>query len=116
MTGLNNICEVCHRQVGWLIVHSSAVGPLSFASCEECCEHHAEMEFTFHYLYDYVGSKGEGLVDPMPYCTTWKDGRYMTWQEWVAWRRDPERVAQLDAAADAQFERMSAEMAYHDQH
>src|SRR5678815_26833 len=107
MTALDNVCDVCRRKKDWVGVHSSSLGPMSFASCMECLTKYAEMEGNFHYLYDCVGTKGEGLADWVQELITWKDGKYMTWPEWVAWRRDPVRVAEMDAAAEAEFEQMN---------
>ena len=101
MTALDNVCDVCHRKVDKVYVHSSGLVPMSFASCRECLTNYVEMEGTFHYLYDCVGNKGEGLAEGVECLVTWKDGKYMTWKEWIAWRRDPIRVVELDAQAEA---------------
>lgn len=101
MTAMDNICDVCRRKSDWVGVHSSSLGPMSFASCRECLEHYAEQETTFHYIYDYVSNKGQGLHESMNYFNTWKDYKYMSWPEWVAWRQDPIRVTELDAQAEA---------------
>jgi hypothetical protein len=100
MTALDNVCDVCHREAPKVFVHASSVGPMSFASCMECLQNYAEMEGSFHYLYDDVGTRGENLADWVVYLTTWKDGKYMKWDEWVAWRRDPVRVDELDKQAE----------------
>nr|AIA19125.1 Unknown Function [uncultured bacterium] len=100
MTVFDNVCDVCHRQADKVHVHSSGVAPMSFASCIECLLGYVEPESLFHFLYDCVGNKGEGLTEGIAVLNTWKDGKYMTWNEWVAWRRDPVRVAELDAEAE----------------
>lgn len=107
MTALDNICDCCHREAPQVWVHASSLVAMSFASCHECLKHMAEMEGTFAYMYDDVGTKGEGLVDEMKYFSTWRDGKYMTWTEWVAWRRDPVRVAELDAQHEKDMEELN---------
>ena len=99
MSALDNVCDVCHSKSDWVGVHSSSVAPMSFASCVECLKRTAELEGTFHYLYDMVGTKGEGLAEWVKALNTWQDDKYMTWNEWVAWRRDPVRVDDLDKKA-----------------
>lgn len=101
MTALDNVCDVCHRAAPAVHVHASSVVPMSFASCVECLQNYAEMEGTFSYLYDYVSNKGEGLIEEIKYFHTWKDGKYMSWPDWVKWRQDPVRVAELDAQHEA---------------
>ena len=80
---------------------------MSFASCRECLSNVAEPEFCFHYLYDCVSHDGEGLADFVNELSTFKDGVYMTWTEWKAWRQDPSRKAELDAKWKQQEEEMN---------
>jgi hypothetical protein len=99
-------CEVCGDYYHKLHVHASSLGPISIATCGECLAHRAEPEFTFHYMYDHVGHRGRGLAD-LSHLSTWKPPfGYMTWTEWVAWRRDPIREAELDARAKADLEKL----------
>lgn len=100
MTALDNVCDVCQRKVPKVWVHASSVVPMSFASCADCLNNYAEMEGTFHYLYDMVGTKGEGIAEWVNELSTWKDGMYLSWKEWVDWRRNPIRVEELDRQAE----------------
>lgn len=81
-----NICDVCNRQ-GTTQVVCSAVGPASFAYCTECLHQGTEPLGCFYYLYDDVGNKGEGLHESVKNLRTFKDGKYITWDEFVAFRR-----------------------------
>nr|AIA16578.1 Unknown Function [uncultured bacterium] len=104
MTALDNVCDVCQRKVDWVGVHSSSFAAMSFASCVECLRRYAEMEGNLHYIYDYVSTKGEGLSEWVQHISTYKDGKYMTWAEWVAWRQDPIRCDELDKQAELDLE------------
>jgi hypothetical protein len=75
-------CEVCDREATtW--VHGSSLGPFSIASCRACLSEIAEPEYAFAITFEETG----GDVAPhVKRCSTWKDGRYMTWAEWVAAR------------------------------
>lgn len=97
---MRDMCNVCGT-AGEVFVHSSSVGPMSFASCRECLNHHAEPAFAFDYLHDYVSTDGEGLAEWVNDLSTHVDGKYMTWAEWLAWRQHPDRKATLDAKRDA---------------
>lgn len=101
-------CEVCSRE-SEVFVHSSRAGPMSFASCRDCLTHIAEPVFVFHYLYDFVGTKGENLADRVQRLQTFQDGAYITWSDWVKWRRDPSRIAELDAKFDRDMEALNDE-------
>lgn len=82
-------CDCCKRGpvVG---VASSGFGAVSFAWCAECLAQPAEPEMMFEYLYDDVGSKGEGLIPQLDGWSTWSEGSYIKWPEW----RDKRRVAE----------------------
>lgn len=108
MSAADNVCDVCKRKVDKVWVHSSSLGPMSFASCPECLRRYAEMEVGLHYIYDYVGNHGEGIAEWIRHVTTYKDGKYMTWDEWVAWRQDPVRRDELDKAAELDMEALSS--------
>jgi hypothetical protein len=81
-----NTCDCCNKE-GPTQVVSSAVGPASFAYCDECIRRNAEPLGCFYYLYDDVSNKGEGLVNDVKLLTTYKDGKYITWDEFVTMRR-----------------------------
>jgi hypothetical protein len=78
-------CDVCGQPAKG--VASSTLGAISFAFCQECLNHSAEPEFMFYYLYDDVSHDGEGLSEHINDLSTWKDGRYWEWPEWLAWRK-----------------------------
>lgn len=81
-----NVCDCCNRKADTQVV-CSAVGPASFAYCPECLTNRTEPLGCFYYLYDDVSDQGEGLRDDVKLLTTYKDGKYMTWDEFVAMRR-----------------------------
>jgi hypothetical protein len=95
-------CNCCLRNERETWVHSSSIGAMSFASCRECLDHDAEPEFAFAYLYDFVSKDGEGLREVTE--QVFKDGSYWTWEEWVKWRQDPIRKAELDTQRDKDYE------------
>lgn len=74
-----NICDCCDRE-GVAGVLSSALGPISFAYCKECAEKNAEPEFMFRATYEMIG---EDVADHVKRCTTFHEGRYYSWEEWV---------------------------------
>lgn len=89
-------CDVCNRERE-VYVHSSSVGPMSFASCVECLNVRAEPAFSFHYLYDMVGNQGDGLSDWVESLTTWQNNGYMDWASWLTWRRTEPQKSVMDA-------------------
>jgi len=93
-------CDCCLREVGETFVCSSAVGPASFAYCNECLRRNAEPELSFHYLYDFVSSDGEGLHEGIKSLCTYKAGAYVTWEDWVKWRQTEPQKATLDQKRD----------------
>ena len=103
-------CDCCNRDTAKTYVRSSALGPMSMAYCLRCLTERAEPEWGFHYMYDMVGTRGEGLADWVKTLKTFKivetKGEYITWDEWFAWRRDPVRCAELDAKHDAEMEKL----------
>lgn len=105
---MSGTCDTCQRE-GEVFVHSSSVGAMSIGSCRECLSKSAEPLFCFAYLYDFVSNDGEGLADHGKGLSTFMEGRYWTWEEWVAWRQHPDRKAEMDAKRDADFAAMNAE-------
>ena len=87
-------CAVCNLN-DELGVCSSSFGPMSFQICAICAGHRAEPESTFIYLYDDVGSKGEGISEMADHFTTYVDGRYIPWPEWRDSRREAEGLKPL---------------------
>lgn len=77
-------CDVCGRE-GVIGVASSSIGPMSQAYCGECAIKQAEPEWMFVYLLEDVGGgKSENLAGWVNQLSTWKDGKYLTWEEWLA--------------------------------
>lgn len=102
-----NKCDCCGRPpMRQIFVCSSSVGAASFGFCEECIQRVAEPEFCFHYLYDFVSTDGEGLSADINGLSTYKDGAYMSWKEWVAWRQHPDNKERLDKLRDEQLTTM----------
>ena len=104
-------CDCCGRGGRVVVVAASCIGPMSMAYCEECIRENAEPEWGFHYLYDHVATRGEGLDEFIMTLQTYRAGEgYIFWDQWVEWRRDPARVATLDALADEQNREMAEEL------
>lgn len=80
-------CDVCLSGRDIAGVAASVTGAISFCYCRRCLNKQAEPEWTFEYLYSDVGHDGEGLADWVSSLSTYKNGGYWTWDEWVAWRR-----------------------------
>lgn len=81
-----NTCDVCGREP-ILGVASSSFAAVSWAFCKECIEKPAEPLTTFSYLYDFVSTDGDGLAPEVNNFYTWKDGKYISWAEYVEERR-----------------------------
>ena len=77
-----HLCEVCNVNE-MVAVCCSAFGAMSSAYCLECHQRMAEPEFGFSYVWESTDGNVAEWVHQM---STWKDGRYWTWQEWVDWR------------------------------
>lgn len=86
------MCDVCTKSemVG---VASSSIGPVSLAFCKECLGRNAEPEWAFAYLYEDVSEEGEGLAEHVNNLTTFKDGGYVSWQDYVKARKETPSVA-----------------------
>lgn len=80
-------CYVCGKNAH-VYFHASDIAPISFSSCLECLTCHAEHEGIFEYLYDLVDGQTERLGKRINNLLTWKDGRYVTWTEWVELRNE----------------------------
>lgn len=80
------LCNCCQRG-GVIGVASSSMGAISFAFCVPCLQQSAEPEVMFRYLYDEVSTEGEGIADWVKEMYTWKDGKYISWDEYVALRK-----------------------------
>lgn len=80
-------CDVCNTADNIAGVASSSIGAISFCFCKTCLSNNAEPEFCLEYLYSEVGNEGLGLAEHVANYTTFKDGKYWTWDEWAAWRK-----------------------------
>lgn len=79
------MCEVCG--VRPMIGVACTSMPYSCAYCAECAAAGADPEWIFEYLYQDVDGDVSCLRQPS-HLTTWKDGRYITFEQWAEWRRD----------------------------
>lgn len=78
------MCDICgsSAMVG---VAASVIGPMSQAYCSECLANSAEPEWAFEYTYE-ITDNGAEVAPWVSQLSTWKDGKYLTWDEWLAWR------------------------------
>lgn len=80
-------CECCGRDNGPVLVLGSGTGPMSIAYCQDCASCGAEPRWALQYLWDFVADrKVEALHESVRNFRVWNpdEGRYMTWDEWVA--------------------------------
>lgn len=74
-------CDICGTNKDIIGTASSPVGPSSHCTCKQCLLRGALPESNLEYLYTEVGPAN---VKPfVKYLLTYKDGKYMTWGEWV---------------------------------
>lgn len=82
-----NICDVCAKEGEPgkdLMVASSAYGAISFAFCRICLSNGAEPELVFEYLRDWVDTPQQNaLHESVFHQLTFKDGKYITYLEWL---------------------------------
>lgn len=78
-------CEVCGA--AGIGVASSGIGAISFSFCKECAHKPAEPLWIFAYLFEDVGTNGEGLRPEVDSYWTWEGGRYVSWPEYRDGRR-----------------------------
>lgn len=80
------ICNCCNKDFepsNGGGVACSGLGPVSWCYCAECAVRYTEPECMFEYVYDDCG---DNVADHVRRCTTYRDGKYMTWAEYVAFR------------------------------
>lgn len=102
-----NECDVCRRTDLPTHVASSSIGAVSWAYCTECIKHYANPELEFHYLYDWVSTDGAGLIEQVNDYVTYKDGKYITWIEWKAWRQHPDNKTRLDKLKEDEIDALT---------
>ncbi len=73
-------CDVC-RRAGVVGVASSSMGAVSWAFCRECLDNLAEPECMFEHTFECCGDEVADWVRSM---STWRNGSYVTWAEYVA--------------------------------
>ncbi len=74
-------CDVCSKSaVG---VASSSLGAISYAYCNECLLRYAEPVTAFEITYEVTSGD---VADWVRTLTTFIDGKYLTWDEWVGLR------------------------------
>lgn len=85
---IERACDCCRRNepVG---VASSAMGAISFAFCGECLIQNAEPEMMFEFTAWVTGGDAAPHVNDF---TTFVDGRYIGWSEWIASERGIEAI------------------------
>lgn len=76
-------CDVCGRPS--IEVASSSIGPISWAFCEECLRNGAEPECLMWFLRDYIVEVHPEVMNQL----TFVDGKYITYQEWLALEKPP---------------------------
>lgn len=73
-------CDVCQSDKDIAGVASSTMGAFSLCFCKTCIKENAEPYFMFEYTLDSVGLEVADWVKTMK---TYKDGKYITWDEFV---------------------------------
>jgi hypothetical protein len=74
-------CNVCDLKPG-VGVASSCLVAMSFSFCEDCLTHHAEPYEVLHFVL--VENGPNGVADWVKTLSTFKDGKYISWDEFVA--------------------------------
>lgn len=77
--GIGLTCQVCAESEAEGVA-CSGLGPISFAYCRECLDKGAEPEGMFACTAEMCGTDVADFVKGM---TTFKDGGYVTWGEWI---------------------------------
>lgn len=76
---VENKCEICgvNESIGAV---ASMLGPVSNAICRTCLHNRAEFVGMFEYIHEAVG---DDVADHVKTLSTYVDGKYLTWDEWV---------------------------------
>lgn len=75
-------CQVCEQRPG-IGVASSRLGPISVSFCRECLEHNAEPLWAIHITFECIGGP-ENIREEFKELCSWKDGKYIEWDEILA--------------------------------
>lgn len=79
-------CDVCGKVACG--VASSAFGAISLAYCRECLDKPADAECMFAHLWWDVANKNiDALDSSIKSWFTFKDGKYISFEEWVKWAK-----------------------------
>lgn len=82
MTTGDGMCEVCG--INPAIGVASTSMPYSCAYCEECARRGADPELVFEcWFQDVLWDVDAIVAGPVTFC----DGGYLTFPEWVLWRK-----------------------------
>jgi hypothetical protein len=79
-----NTCDTCGSKEDITGVVSSGLGPISFCFCKTCLTKNAEPAFMFEFMYEEIG---EDVADHVTHMSTFIDGKYLTWKEYVEIRK-----------------------------
>jgi hypothetical protein len=94
-------CDVCNGESGGEFVGVAAIpgAPISIAWCRTCLAQNAVPTFIFDYDYVHVaGGDATRLNEWARSRTTWIDGAFVRFDDYIITRWTPERVqAELDA-------------------
>jgi len=84
MTMADDLCDVCHKNKPIGVASTSM--PLSVAYCIECANRDADPEIVFETMY--MGNEDQEVNPEVgDHYLTFKDGEYITYTEWVKWRK-----------------------------
>jgi hypothetical protein len=83
------ICDVCKEEAA-LGVASSVFGAFSMAYCKRCLDNHADAEWCFAFCAEMNGNEVAPWVRKM---NTYKEGRYVSWDEWISSPAGQEAIA-----------------------
>lgn len=75
-----NTCDVCGTEEEIVGVASSSFGAISFCFCKKCIVQNAEPISMFEATLEIVGKE---VAEHVRYARTFKDGKYITWDQFV---------------------------------
>lgn len=76
-------CDVCRRK-RILMVCNCGFGAMSLGYCAECHQRRSEPEWGFEYLlFEVANGDPYSLHESVKYMTTYIDGQYVSWDDWV---------------------------------
>lgn len=75
-----DICDVCGSKDDISGVASSSLAPMSFCFCRKCLMQNAEPICMFDATLEIVGTE---VAEHVRQAKTFKDGKYITWDQFV---------------------------------